>query len=263
MDAEGCLERTREFLSNKGNHDFFGRAELEEAVMHLEEALNNDEWKGWMPNAISVPCECPDLPEIVRNHWSDSSTETELGSKVLVDLESLRYIREVNEPGSTMDELIKIGIKHHDSKLRIIREEEIKAEERAEKRRMAAEKAGQRENITLSAANTPQKGKAKSKAKAKVKTGSKPRKERQKKLDEVEERLAEAERNAVEAERLAKLELPPPITENTRFKTRSAKLNFVIETLLGSHADDKFVIYGTKDELEFLAAAMDLCDITR
>lgn len=94
-------------------------------------------------------------------------------------------------------------------------------------------------------------------AKPKMMSG---KRDKERKADPViEDRLNEAERNA---QLIARPVLGPrPLPSVVATSSRSAKINFVIRTVLTAPATDKFVMFGTFDEIAHMQEALSFVGV--
>ncbi|WVQ72084.1 hypothetical protein IAR50_001629 [Cryptococcus sp. DSM 104548] len=263
MDAFECLLRTREWLEKHPNSPGHIREKLEEACWHLERAIKEEGWVEWMGNAVSMPCDGSFLPPILHQAWSDS-----LDTKPdMVDVHSLNTLRELNVKGASLQELHMAGWASRVEKCDWFWEVLGKGYMTGQIRELLGDKAAKAAmpkkekkkeegkkgvSTTISAAQAPREA---------PKSPSKLRRGKKGDGDEIDSRLDEAGKNA----RLAKAlndHRPSPLTLSIRTKTRSAKVNFVLRTILAAPAEDKFVIFGNTYELGHLTEGLDMCDIT-
>lgn len=249
MDAAGCLERTLHFLKENPDLPEDSHAKLEEAARHLQRALDTPGWFEWMENALSVPCEAGTLPLLVRTAWSDSRDS----NPGLVDIESLAAIRNLNKRGAAMERFISAGAAARTSKRIYLIEEERKEAEREAQRQWKARKTEKGTTAQVSAAKQVRTTGLRSPKKVSP---------TKRKRSEVDANLEEAERNAQQVIDMEDVsDLPYPLPERLETKTRSAKINFVINSVLKSDPVDKFVIFGDITELVHLENALALFDV--
>ena len=105
MDAAGCLTRLEDDIENKANLTDDNRAIMREAAEHLQRAIETPGWSEWMRYAISLPVHMPTLPLAIRNAWSESMT---LDSE-WIDVHSATRIRDKNDNGITIEDLVDAG----------------------------------------------------------------------------------------------------------------------------------------------------------
>ncbi|ODO11128.1 hypothetical protein I350_01731 [Cryptococcus amylolentus CBS 6273] len=263
MDTFGCLLRTREWLEKHPDRPVHIRERLEEACWHLERAVKEEGWVEWMGNAISMPCDGSLLPSILKEAWSDSfDTKPDM-----VDIHSLNILRELNVKGANLQGLHMAGWASRVEKCDWFWEVLGKGYTTAQIRELLGDKAPK--------AARPKKEKTKEDAKKSVtatttaaqapreapKSPSKPRRGKKSDGDEIDSRLDEAGKNARLAEALND-NRPTPLPFSIQTKTKSAKVNFVLRTILAAPEEDKFVIFGSTYELGHLTEGLDMCDVT-
>jgi hypothetical protein len=244
MDAAGCLNRLENDIEIKANLTDDNRAIMREAAEHLQRAIDTPGWSEWMRYGVSLPVHIPSLPLGISNAWSDS---LELDSE-WIDVHSAIRIRDGNENGTTIGDLIEIGERHLDKKQQEAAAELNIATEAAEKKQLNLEKRG----LVVAQSDAARKP-----------TKVSPRKRGPTKKDKVEEALAQAARNAqlaIDVE--ARAHLPRPLPLAAEVKTRSHKMNHVVKTIRSSLPDDKFVIFGDTAELGHVTEVLDFFDIS-
>ena len=244
MDAAGCLTRLEDDIENKANLTDGNRAIMREAAEHLQRAIETPGWSEWMRYAISLPVHIPSLPLALRHAWSESMT---LDSE-WIDVQSATRIRDKNDNGTTIEDLIEAGEKMLDRKKLEAAAELDKVIEAAERKQQKLEKRG----LVVAQSNAAQ-------APNKVS----PRKKGPTKKDKIDEALAQAARNAqlaIDVE--ARAHLPRPLPSTVEVKTRSHKINYMIKTIQSSLPDDKFVVFGDTAELGHCTEVLDLFDIS-
>lgn len=254
MGAAECLDRTRKQLETNSTLTASGRKVLEEAVAHLETALATPGWEEWMTNGVSLPFEAEAIPNAIKDAWSDSMyTHPDL-----IDAKSLHTLRDLNTPGRTVHDLHMRGwesraIKHPDFFEEMDRvAQKAKRSSEGQARREDTKKAG-----VKAAAHSPTSAKHFKNAPSKSKRKSD-------NPNELEARLEQASRNAAMVSTSRPLCLPSdplPLPTSIKTKSRSAKLNYVLQSVLSSAKDDKFVIFGDKYELGHVSEALDLVDV--
>ncbi|ORY35502.1 P-loop containing nucleoside triphosphate hydrolase protein [Naematelia encephala] len=236
MGAHDCLERTKHHLENNESITAQGRQALQEAVRHLEAALHTPGWEEWMTNGVSIPYEAGDFTEYIRQSWSDSMDS----NPDAIDGKSLQLLRDLNRNGVEEHQLHVEGWVARADKC----QDFFKIMELEEKR-------GQREaeHFASAKAAAAQKPLAATKRKG-------PNKKEQLKLQ-----LEQAKMNAERAAKPDLSHLPRPLPHVIKTKSRSSKVNHVVESILASDLTDKFVIFGDTYELGHLTEALDLFDI--
>ncbi|OXG48040.1 DNA supercoiling protein [Cryptococcus neoformans] len=263
MEAENCLVRTHDWLRNHPHCSEHVRKNLQEACQHLQTALETPGWTEWMENGISIPCDGAYLPPLIKQAWSDSfDTQPDM-----VDVHSLNSLRALNVMGANIQELHMVGWQHRSHKCDWFWEIltkgvpkhvlEIDFGRKAAKAvaKLKIKKHREGKGRTTSAAHAP---------KAVPASPSKLMKKRTAREGEIDDRLNEARTNAIGIGK----ELPKQIDEGSRplpltivTKTRSAKVNFILQAILDAPKNDKFVIFGNNYELGHLTEALDLLDI--
>jgi hypothetical protein len=244
MDAAGCLTRLEDDIENKANLTDGNRAIMREAAEHLQRAIETPGWSEWMRYAISLPIHIPSLPLALRDAWSESMKR----DSEWIDVHSATRIRDKNDNGSTVEDLIEAGERMLDRKKEEAAAELNKSTEAAERKQQKLEKRG----LVVAQSNAAQ-------APNKVS----PRKKGPTKKDKIEEALAQAARNAqlaIDVE--ARAHLPRPLPSTAEVKTRSHKMNYIVKTILSSLTDDKFIIFGDTAELGHCTEVLDLFDIS-
>jgi len=255
MGAAECLDRTKKQLESNETLTPSGRAALEDAVAHLETALATPGWEEWMANGVSLPFEAGSLPETIKDAWSDSMYTL----PDLIDAKSLHTLRELNTPGRNLHDLHLLGWESRTEKHAEMFQELEKAASRTGKGvqpKSKMDKTQDKKKVDVQAAAhmpTASETFAKSPTKAKRKTTL---------ADPLRQHLEQATRNATLASRPIVLPSGPlPLPSTIKTKSRSTKLNFVLDSVLSSARGDKFVIFGDKYELGHVSEALDLVDI--
>lgn len=244
VDAAGSLTRLENDIENKANLTDANRAIMREAAEHLQRAIETPGWSEWMRYGVSLPVHIPSLPLGVKDAWSDSMT---LDSD-WIDVHSATKIRDLNDNGMMIDELVETGDLMLDRKKAEASAELDRVTEAAERKQQKLEKRG----LVVAqsdAAQTPNKVSPRKKAPAK---GAK-----------IDQALAQATRNAqlaIDVE--AKAHLPRPLPLTAKVKTRSHKMNYVVQTIRSSLPDDKFVIFGDSAELGLCSEVLEFFDIS-
>ena len=252
MGAAECLDRTRKQLGTNTTLTSSGRAVLEEAVSHLEKALSTPGWEEWMTNGVSLPFEAGMLPDDIKDAWSDSMST----NPSLIDAKSLHTLRELNTPGRTSHDLRQRGWESRAEKHREILQEMDKDARKANRGLNGRDQTGPGADVKA-AAHVPTSSEKFAKSPSRLKRKPRP-------SDGLTDRLEEAVRNAAQASVPPPLQLesgPLPLPVAIKTKSRSAKLNFVLQSVLSSEKGDKFVIFGDKYELGHVSEALDLADV--
>ncbi|KAK8854687.1 hypothetical protein IAR55_003426 [Kwoniella newhampshirensis] len=252
MDAAGCLERTRDWLSKHPEASEQVRMHLEESCHHLETAISSPGWDDWMNNAISIPVDGSSFPPIIKHAWSDSfDTQPDM-----IDLHSLITLRELNRRGVSLQDLYVAGLEFRKNK--------------RDKGERQKSQPGQKAN------NSEGRKRAGTAAQAPIAVPVSPDQRRgsgrKRKGDALDERLEEAARNAnAAADYVFDLPLrlcaadpqqPRPLPSVMLTKSRSAKVNYVLRSIQEAEKEDKFVIFGDNYELGHLTEGLDMLDIT-
>lgn len=248
MGAEACIRRSRIHLVENETLTDDAKAALAGAILHLERAVSTPGWQEWMTNGVSIPFEVEaTFPLALRQAWSDSMDD----NPDAIDANSLQLLRDANTNGTDMHDLHIAGWDSRANKWPDFFEEMEKVEKRvkvAEKKKAEAVKTEQ-----AAAANAPTAvPKASPKKKAPLKKTKK---------DVVDEQLEQALRNSALQSSLSRSDLPRSLPTVIHTKSRSAKVNYVIDSILHASPADKFVIFGDIYELGHLREALDLFDI--
>jgi hypothetical protein len=165
-----------------------------------------------------------------------------------IDVHSMTNIRDKNQNGITIDDLVEAGDRTLDRKKQEAAAEQDKAAITAERKKQQLEKKG------LIAAQSD--------AAQNPHTVS-PRKRPPSKKDRLEEALAQAARNAqlaIDVE--ARSHLPRPLDGTIQVKTRSHKMNYLVKTIRASSGDEKFIIFGDSAELGHSTEILEFFDIS-
>jgi hypothetical protein len=244
MDAAGSLIRLEDDIEKKANLTDANRAIMREAAEHLQRAIETPGWSEWMRHGVSLPVHIPSLPLEVKEAWSESMrNDTDW-----IDVHSATRIRDKNDNGTTIEDLIEAGETMLDRKKQEAAADLDKATQAAERKQQKLEKRG----LVVAQSNAAQ-------APNKVS----PRKKGPTKKDKIDEALAQAARNAqlaIDVE--ARAHLPRPLPPTAEVKTRSHKMNHVVKTIQSSLPNDKFVIFGDTAELGHCTEVLDLFDIS-
>jgi hypothetical protein len=244
MDAAGCLTRLQNDIDTKPGLAVESRVIMREAAEHLRIAIDTPGWHEWMRYGVSVPVHLPTLPLEIKEAWSESM---KLDCD-WIDVHSAMRIRNKNNNGVTIDDLVEAGEK-------TLKKKKQEAAAELDKATMAAEEKQQqldRRGLTLAQSNAAQKTHTIS-----------PRKRKPSKKDQLNEALAQAARNAqlaVDVE--ARLHLPRPLASSAKVKTRSHKMNYLVKTIRSSAPDDKFVVFGETSELGHCTYVLEFFDIS-
>jgi len=264
MDLEGTITRNLDYLEKKAkkNTPYQFRDMLLEANEHMRRALEEPGWNEWMRNeTASAPYDGTALPPALLDGWSLAADS----GVPVIDSAALKLICDLNEPGAELSDLIRIGWDE--------RAFHPRCQELAElmERQEAAWKAGKRvaaevdlehhRDDSKAAADRPKMPPIRSRKEKVVRT---------KRFDvgdlvglesEMDSRLDEAQRNARRMAAAARGPRPLPSVIPT--STRSAKINFVVGTVLTAPATDKFVMFGTMDEIAHVQEALSFVGVRR
>ena len=255
IPVEASLRRTREYLKLKAETlSPEAKEGLEIAASHFERALDFPGWSEWMHTGISIPCDIDpaEFSETIRHAWSDGFP---VNAEAL-DASSLFKLRGRNTQGRTEDELLAAAIEFKDQKEASFEAKTSKNGKIVQAKKGASlEVEGDGPHVSAPTVG-PQLTKSKLETKPKRPTKKK------KKREEIDLKLEEAVRNA---EFLFASPPPPtgprPLPTVIRMKSRSNKVNHVIDTIRASEMDDKFVIFGNAIELGHVTEALDLIDV--
>lgn len=244
IDARGNLERLENDIATKHNLSEEGIAIMREAAGHLKRAIDTPGWVEWMQYGVSLPMHVPTLPATVKSAWSESIEH----DSDWIDVHSMSVIRDKNDNGITIDDIVDAGERVLDRKQQEAVAEQVKVAADAERKKSQLEKKG------LSVAQSD--------AAQKTHTVS-PRKRAPTKKDKLEEALAQAARNAQLAIDIeARAHLPRPLEPTILAKTRSHKMNYLVKAIRSSAENDKFVIFGDAAELGHCTEVLDFFDIS-
>jgi len=237
IGAASALRRTKTYLDERHFAPSV-RSKLEEAVHHLEIAIQTPGWDEWMRNAVSLPFEAAELSPAIRSAWSDSPSDS-----VAIDTHSLLMLREANTRGNLKERLLVMGGYNHAAKL-------LSLDPAAGRKGRPKHKSGGDDSgVTTTAASQP----------AAVSTKASSAKRKRARESSVDIQLDEAALNANRAEMA---NLPRPLPDFLQTTSRSVKINFVIRTILDADPSDQFVIFGDSNELGHLTEALELFEIT-
>ncbi|WOO76723.1 putative ATP-dependent helicase [Vanrija pseudolonga] len=258
MDIEGALERSDKHLEKKGHKlNEKQRQGVIEAISYMRQALEAPGWAEWFQHAVvSIPYDGSGLPASILDAWSESPD----GSPTTIDAHALRLLRGLNKRGADVAGLCREGWEERGK--RPYADEYAKAMEKAEKKWRAT--GG--EDVSLQTASLPHHrsdtkaaaDKPKAPRVVRVKAGGK---EKAKDDDVIDVQLNLAATNAARAADLSSV-LPRPLPSILRTSSQSAKSNYVIQSVTSAPEDDKFVIFGTFEEIAHLTEALDLAGIT-
>jgi hypothetical protein len=217
---------------------------MREAAGHLQRAIDTPGWAEWMQYGVSLPLQVPTLPAGIKTAWSES-----MGKDIdWVDVHSMTIIRDKNDNGITIDDIVDAGERSLNLKKEESAAEYGKAAAAAERRKIQLEKKG----LTVAQSDAAQKSHTVS-----------PRKKGPTKKDRLDEALAQAARNAqlvIDVE--ARAHLPRPLDTTILAKTRSHKMNYLVKTIRSGADDDKFIIFGDSAELGHCTEVLDFFDIS-
>lgn len=107
MGIAPSRDRTQKYLDKSDYYTPEVTAQLEEAVRHLDTALQTPGWSDWMDRGVSVPFCQPDLPELVQRSWALGADDPAL------EAVSLIVLRASNRPGKSEEELATEGVGWH------------------------------------------------------------------------------------------------------------------------------------------------------
>lgn len=253
LDLEGAIGRTESHLKKKKVTDDQRRG-LEEALQHMRAAIvDTPEWDEWMSRTVpSVPYDAGELPASILDAWSESP---DLSSS-LVDGSSLRLLRQANKRGADLRALVREGwderAKHPQSEALLAIMEKAEKEWRAQPDgKASAPTLTHHREDTKAAADKPKAPKM-MKRLSKKPSGA----------DDmiIDDALDEAARNAERAAESSRGRRP--LVSVVQTTSKSSKINWIIRTLLSAPADDKFIIFGTWEELAHLTDALELAGVT-
>ena len=265
MGVLECLERSRVHLTDNETLTDEAKVALKEAIYHLERALAMPGWHEWMTNGLSIPFEIGNsLPFALRQAWSDSMDD----KPDVIDAHSLELLREANVPGTELHDLHIAGWDNRATKWPEFRQEMERLEKRemrVESKKFVTKKSSKKKDTTktlkAAAANAPTVAPKTSLRQKRLRSVSAASPSRPRK-DQVHEHLEEATRNAANQMLEKDLgDLPRPLPNVIHTKSRSAKVNYVVRSILSASQTDKFVIFGDIYELGLLRDALDLFDI--
>lgn len=268
MGVLECLERSRVHLTDNETLTDEAKVALKEAIYHLERALATPGWHEWMTNGLSIPFEIgSSLPLVIRQAWSDSMDD----NPDVIDANSLEILREANVPGAELHDLHIAGWDNRAYKwpefgqeMERLEKQEMLAESKKPKtKKPTKKKETEKESKKTSraaAANAPTAPSKTLSKQKRLKSVAAPRLLRRK--DQLDEHLEEAARNCMnQFHEKARDNLPRPLPNVLHTKSRSAKVNYVVQSILSASPTDKFVIFGDVYELGLLRDALDLYDI--
>lgn len=247
MRAADSLERLQDYLHRERERPLEDEARdaMVEAVNHLQRAIDFPGWHEWIRYGLSVPIHAPALPVDIRTAWSESQgKDTEW-----VDAGSLKTLAAGNTNGTTIDSLVSAGHAAMETKIHQADAEDLKADATAVEKQRKSDKAG------LAVTPAPvDVAKAPPKVSARRRLSSI--------SDGIDARLAQAIQNAqMVKEQQARSHLPRPLDEKIEVKTRSHKINYVVQAVRSSHDDDRFVIFGDVLEIGLLTEVLEVANI--
>ncbi|KAL1413033.1 hypothetical protein Q8F55_000782 [Vanrija albida] len=258
MDIEGALSRSEKHLEKKGHKlDDRQKQGVIEAINYMRQAIEAPGWSEWFNHAVvSIPYDGSGLPASILDAWSESPD----GAPTTIDAHALRLLRGLNQRDSAVADIGRAG--WDERAKRPYADEYAKAMEKAEKKW----RADGGEDRTLQAASLPHHrsdtkaaaDKPKAPRVVRPKTGGKGK---AKEEDTVEVQLDLAAANAARAADMSSTR-PRPLPSILRTSSESAKSNYVIRSVTSAPEDDKFVIFGTFEEIAHLTEALDLAGIT-
>lgn len=248
--AADSLDRLQEYLHRKWDQHLEDEARdtLTEAVGHLQRAISTPGWSEWIRYGLLVPVHVPSLPVDIRTAWSESR-----GKDVeWVDAGSLRELAERNTNGTSIESLVAAGIAAVEDKVTSADAEDLRADSMlAAKQQKKVDKPGLTV-VPVAAARAP----------PKVSTRKQFSSKSPAKSDRTDAKLAQAAHNAqVANDHLARAHLPRPMPDEIEIKTRSHKINYVVQAIRSSGINDRFVIFGDVLEIGLLTEVLELMDI--
>jgi hypothetical protein len=244
VDATGCLVRLLDDIDNKAGLSDQSRAVMREAAEHLERAIDTPGWSNWMPHGVAIPIYIPSLPQEVKVAWSQSmGHDTDW-----IDAMSALQIKEMNICGATLEDIVIVGMKSLNSKRQEASTDLDKATAAAEKKQTRARKLGLVAAVTAASQKS---------------SSITPKRTSSKKTAKIDKALDQAARNAqiaINADAMAGLAQPLPTV--LKAKTRSPKMNYILETIDSSPLDDRFIIFGGKQMLLQCLEVLEFFDIS-
>lgn len=269
MGVAECIKRSRVHLADNETLTEEGKVGLAEAISHLERALETPGWQEWMTNGISIPFEVDQsFPLSLRQAWSDSMDD----NPDAIDAHSLQVLRDANANGTELHDLHIAGWDNRATKWPGFLEEMEKAEKRIEINEKRA--VGEGRQVATPTKKTSQRGPAKSSRKTgqaaaanapTVAPRVSPRKGQSSTLmkstkEAIDNQLDKAVRNSMK-QPLPRFDLPRPLPIVVHTKSRSAKVNFVVDSIRSAAPTDKFVVFGDFYELVHVQEVLYLFDI--
>lgn len=246
MDLESAYSRTIKHLEKSKNLTEEQRAGLQEAIRHMRAAIDTPAWSEWMRNgAASIPCEVPGFPMQILDSWSDSPDS----DNTMLDIHALRRLRELNHRGAAVNDVARAGWDerakgpHAEALLKVMEKAE-KSWRAGQQVATGDDKESAHKHDTKAAA---EKSRAPKIVKAKRKSG-------------VDARLDTAAKNAKRAAELTST-APRPLPSLLNITTASSKVSYVVRSILAS-PNDKFVVFGTYEEIGHVTEALDLAGIS-
>ncbi|ORY35479.1 SNF2 family N-terminal domain-domain-containing protein [Naematelia encephala] len=243
MNLLGSLEASQAHL-NEAQMTEENRTLLEEAVQQLRSAIEDPVWSEWNSNVhFSLPFDASLLPEVIKV----ASTRSPNSNPNLVDAGMLLKLRNDNKGGVSLDELSTIAAI------------ELAATS------FAAQPTGKSKTSRGKKLDDGVSSQVKAPVPVSSETMVASRGKQRTTVHDVEgidEQLQLARSNAAALrERPDHTDLPRPLPERMQTYSRSAKVNYVLHSILSAHEEDKFVIFGSVSEIGHLTEALDLADI--
>jgi len=245
VDATGPLVRLQDDIDNKAGLTDQSRAMMREAAGYLQRAINTPGWSNWVSHGVSIPIHLPSLPQEVKEAWSQSmGHDTDW-----IDALSALQIKEMNIPGATVEDIVTAGIKSLDLKKQEASAHSDKATAAAEKKQERLRKLGVFAAMTnaIPTSNSVTLEGISSRKKSNI----------DKELDQA---MLNA-RLATDADATSCL-ARPLTTTNIGARTRSPKMNYILESIRSSPPDDRFIIFGGKQMLLQCKEVLGFFDIS-
>jgi hypothetical protein len=227
-------------------------AQLKLANEHIRCALENSTWSQWMRNSLSVPYDAGELPRELRETWSDSKSDT-----TLISGNDLVIISESNLPGNTVGRII---IEGNAARL----EKDIVLGHKPVIQRVASAKEGGSKKKPVIARTGAASAAPSSSGLKKAITAPRAKETVRSHAEALEighvdgDEEKDAEDNEFAPNHTD--EIPLPVTIQSR--AHSSKINFVLQAILSSPPDDKFVVFGDKADLEKVMDALVLAQLS-
>jgi hypothetical protein len=228
------------------------RRKLEPLLRYMEDARDNEplwaELNGRGTGAVPFEVE---LPDVIAESWSDAHDE----DVTLVGGDALLRLRELNLHGTKEEDLAhegetfrearngKMAVKEERDKKLLKKKGKAKPMPRGWRgmdalHRAVAVATNRRLVVAVNPAGGEPAEEGGEKTKKKPRRSGPPTKQLDKLLDE-----------------------PRPLPETIVTYTRSAKVNWVLNTLICADADEKFIIFGSQAELAAIGDALEMLDI--